>query len=133
MAWETTKSGKRRFVVKQRIGNKITSTAFRSEEEAGPLLDRIDTKRKLQRLINQEALDCEKQVIDLDKTVKKILEQTLICQGYMHRRSGWHRVSRLNKPLTPAEREYIRQVKKNAQPFALPTHSPEPEACATFF
>ena len=55
------------------------------------------------------------------RLLEQIVEQSLVCHGFIKRNGTFQLVRRLNKPLTHEEKSYIRRIKRNAVP--MPTNT----------
>lgn len=131
MAWEKNTRGKPRYVVKERIGGKVVSRPFRTEEDAIAYKEIRDAKRKAVLKELEKETKLESALVELERLSNQIIEQTLVCRGVIRRAGVWQFVDRLNKPLTQEEKLYIRRIKAKAVPFVLPPNWPnlETDSC----
>jgi hypothetical protein len=77
----------------------------------------LSRKPKSEWLLRE--LEFERCVDRLEVVINHIIEQTLICQGYILRQGIWQDVKRLNRPLSPEEKNHIRRIKRKAIPCEL--------------
>ena len=114
MAWETDRHGRTRYVQKVRINGRVKSISHGSNEAGKRAEQNLLQTRAAKREQRNKARERKNVLATYERTVKQIVEQTMICQGFVNRRGKWQRVSRLNKPLTPAESEHIKRIKRSS-------------------
>jgi homoserine dehydrogenase len=114
MAWETDRHGRTRYVQKIRVNGRVTSKVLGVGDvgrEAEKLILRQRQEARQKRAQDREI----KSKRDFgEQTVKQILEQNLINQGFIKRKSVWQRISRLNTPLTPKELARVNHIKSTS-------------------
>lgn len=116
MAWETTKSGARRYAVKVRIYNKVMSRFFKTEEEANLFRAQIAAEKAPIREAFQSVRAFDRWIKNLKLLEKEIYDQQMILKGLIKRKGTYVKIKNLRKPLTTAETDRIRRVK--ARPLA---------------
>jgi hypothetical protein len=71
----------------------------------------IKQQREESKEVIARSLALELKLNELEKIIDEVTQHQLICTGNIERKSVWQRTVRLNKPLTPDERNLVRRTK----------------------
>ncbi len=125
MTWETTNTGQRRFVHKQRIQGKVTSRVFRSKEEADAYIAHRNELKSIERELITKDIEADLRQDRLLQLVDQFIEETLICRGMIKRKGVFQFAKRVNNPVTPEEKSRIRSVKAKTITVHIPSNWPD--------
>jgi DNA-binding transcriptional MerR regulator len=71
----------------------------------------IKQQREESKEVIARSLALELKLNELETIITELTQNQLICTGNIERKSVWQRTVRLNKPLTPDERNLVRRTK----------------------
>lgn len=116
MGWEVNNRGVPVYVIKKRIGGKVTSIVV-GPDDLGRQAEEARARKRYEIKRLKGSLKHERDQFTLrEELFYSRVEQDLINKGYIRRHRRWLRIESLRKPLTKEERAYIKSVKAISTP-----------------
>jgi hypothetical protein len=115
MHWQLTRGNNAKLVYQDPDTGRFVTRIFRGDDYAKGAAAVLIRQREENRRIIEEGKETEHKLNSLEQIVNQIIQQHLICSGFIYRHNRWQRVKNLKQPLTQEERNLIRRTKSKTE------------------